>query len=45
MIPKRVEISLAAEARERFERVKPLNDLSVTERGWTPDALNNVRRI
>ena len=33
------------EVRERFRRVKPLKDLSVTQRGWTLDVLNIVRRI
>jgi hypothetical protein len=34
-----------AEVREKFQRVKPLKELSVKERGWTLDELNIVRRI
>jgi len=30
---------------EKFRRVKPLKDISVTQRGWTLDVLNIVRRI
>jgi type II restriction enzyme len=30
---------------EKFKRVKPLKDISVTQRGWTLDVLNIVRRI
>jgi hypothetical protein len=33
------------EVREKFKRVKPLKDISVTQRGWTLDVLNIVRRI
>ena len=33
------------EVRAQFKRVKPLEDLSVTQRGWTLDVLNIVRRI
>ena len=33
-----------AEVREKFKRVKPLKDISVTQRGWTLDVLNIVRR-
>ena len=35
----------ASEVREQFKRVKPLKDLSVTQRGWTLDVLNIVRRL
>ena len=35
----------ATEVRERFKRVKPLKDISVTQRGWTLDVLNAVRRL
>ena len=38
-------ISLAAEVREKFKRIKPLKDISITQRGWTLDVLNIVRRI
>ena len=33
------------EVREKFRRVKPLKDISVTQRGWTLDVLNIVRRL
>ncbi|MGB8367818.1 MAG: hypothetical protein ACLPYZ_03805 [Limisphaerales bacterium] len=33
------------EVREKFKRVKPLKDISVTQRGWRLDVLNAVRRI
>ena len=39
------EISPAAEVRAQFCRVKPLKDISVTQRGWTLDVLNIVRRL
>jgi hypothetical protein len=39
------EISPAAEVRAQFRRVKPLKDISVTQRGWTLDVLNVVRRL
>ena len=31
--------------REKFKRVKPLKDISVTQRGWTLDVLNAIRRL
>ncbi len=31
--------------REQFHKIKPLAELSVTERGWTLDVLNLVRRL
>lgn len=31
--------------REKFRRVKPLQDLSVAQRGWTLDVLNAIRRL
>src|SRR5271170_6592920 len=34
-----------SEVREKFKRIKPLKDLSVTQRGWTLDVLNIVRRL
>jgi hypothetical protein len=36
---------MPAEVREKFSRVKPLKDISVTQRGWTLDVLNIVRRL
>jgi hypothetical protein len=33
----------AAEVREKFRRVKPLKEISVTRRGWTLDVLSIVR--
>jgi len=30
----------ASEVREKFKRVKPLENISVTQRGWTLDVLN-----
>jgi hypothetical protein len=33
------------EVRERFRRVRPLKNISVTQRGWTLDVLNIVRRL
>jgi type II restriction enzyme len=38
-------ITLPEEVREKFRRVKPLKDISVTQRGWTLDVLNIVRRL
>ena len=38
-------ISKPEQVRERFRRIKPLRELSVTQRGWTLDVLNIVRRI
>ena len=38
-------ISPAVEVRDRFKRVKPLKEISVTQRGWTLDVLNVVRRL
>ena len=34
-----------AEVRAQFKRVKPFENLSVTQRGWTLDVLNIVRRL
>ena len=34
-----------AEVREKFRRVKPLKDISVTQRGWTLDVLNTIRHL
>ena len=33
------------EVRAQYKRVKPLKDISVTQRGWTLDVLNVVRRL
>ncbi|HZF00739.1 MAG TPA: DpnI domain-containing protein, partial [Methylomirabilota bacterium] len=33
------------EVREKFKKVKPLKDISVSQRGWTLDVLNIVRRL
>jgi type II restriction enzyme len=41
----KIVISPAAEVREQFRRVKPLKDISVTQRGWTLDVLNAIRRL
>ncbi|MGA3268403.1 MAG: DpnI domain-containing protein [Verrucomicrobiota bacterium] len=35
----------ATEVREQFRRVKPLQDIAVTQRGWTLDVLTAVRRL
>jgi type II restriction enzyme len=40
-----VMISPPEEVRAKFKRIKPLRDLSVTQRGWTLDVLNLVRRL
>jgi type II restriction enzyme len=52
-IPADARISVVAESvalpenevREKFRRVKPLQEISVKERGWTLDVLNIVRRL
>ena len=39
-------IPLSAETvRQQFARLKPLQDLSLRERGWTLDVLNEVRKL
>jgi len=38
-------ISQESEVREKFRRVKPLKEISVTQRGWTLDVLNAIRRM
>jgi type II restriction enzyme len=38
-------ITSPEEVREKFRRVKPLKDISVTQRGWTLDVLNAIRRL
>ncbi|MGD0208006.1 MAG: DpnI domain-containing protein [Verrucomicrobiota bacterium] len=40
-----VVITSPAEVRAQFRRVKPLSEISVTQRGWTLDVLNTVRRL
>ncbi|MGA2242663.1 MAG: DpnI domain-containing protein [Verrucomicrobiota bacterium] len=39
------QVAPAAEVRAQFRRVKLLKDISITQRGWTLDVLNIVRRI
>ena len=39
------EVTPEKEVREKFKRVKPLKDISVTQRGWTLNVLNIVRRL
>jgi type II restriction enzyme len=39
------QIAPAAEVREKFRHVKPLKEISVTQRGWTLDVLNAIRRL
>jgi type II restriction enzyme len=34
-----------AKVRQQFERLRPLKELTVKERGWTLDVLNAVRRL
>ena len=36
---------MPAKVRQQFERLRPLKELSVKERGWTLDVLNAVRRL
>jgi hypothetical protein len=31
--------------RAKYKRVKPLENISVTQRGWTLDVLNAIRRL
>jgi type II restriction enzyme len=38
-------VTPAAEVREQFRRVKPLKDIPITQRGWTLDVLNAIRRL
>jgi type II restriction enzyme len=33
------------EVREKFKRVKPLEEISIKQRGWTLDVLNGVRNL
>ena len=39
------KVSPESEVREKFRRVKPLKEISVTQRGWTLDVLNAIRRL
>jgi hypothetical protein len=43
--PTQTVIATPEEVREKFKRVKPLKEISVTQRGWTLDVLNIVRRL
>ena len=38
-------ITSPEEVRAKYKRVKPLKDISVTQRGWTLDVLNIVRQL
>ena len=38
-------IVLPEEFRAKYKRVKPLEKISVTQRGWTLDVLNAIRRL
>ena len=38
-------ITSPEEVRAKYKRVKPLKDISVTQRSWTLDVLNVVRRL
>jgi hypothetical protein len=40
--PTQTVVATPEEVREQFRRVKPLKDISVTQRGWTLDVLNAV---
>jgi type II restriction enzyme len=39
------EISSAKAVREKFERLKPMKEISVEQRGWMLDVLNIVRQL
>jgi type II restriction enzyme len=39
------QIVSAKEVREQFKKVKPLQEISMKQRGWTLDVLNIVRRL
>ncbi len=41
----RVVIVPAREVREQFQRVKPLQEISVAQRGWTLDVLTAIRSL
>ena len=38
-------VASPGEVRERFRKVKPLEEIPVEKRGWTLDVLNLVRRL
>ena len=38
-------VAPASEVRAQFRRVKPLKDIPITQRGWTLDVLNAIRRL
>ena len=40
-----MQIVPETEVREKFKKVKPLKEISVTQRGWTLDVLNAIRRL
>ena len=42
---KEKQVTPPPEVRAKFQKIKPLSDLSVTQRGWTLDVLNIVRRL
>jgi type II restriction enzyme len=42
---KESQVTPVAEVRSQFRKVKPLGEIKVTERGWTLDVLNAVRRL
>jgi type II restriction enzyme len=39
------EIIPEKEVREKFKKVKPLKEIPITQRGWTLDVLNAIRRL
>jgi len=39
------QISSAVEVREKFQKLKPLQQISIKERGWTLDVLSIVQRL
>jgi type II restriction enzyme len=41
----RTQIVPPEEVRAQFQRVKPLKDIAIQERGWALDVLNLVRRL
>jgi type II restriction enzyme len=44
-VVKEKEIIPASEVREKFKKVKPFENISVKQRGWTLDVLNLVRKL
>jgi len=43
--PTQTVITSPEEVRAKYKRVKPLENISVTQRGWTLDVLNAIRRL